>query len=123
MRAASMPQLARPSFQRVATSAGSPPSTHGAKDSAAKSGKVRRRLPRSPFGSRISVGHPLEERLLDEADAEAGLAGSGHADDDAVGGEVGRLHQHPLARALVLAVDRLAQEQLACGNVSHGPGS
>ena len=42
----------------------------------------------SPFGSRISAGTPLLERLLEQDDPEAGLARAGHADDDGVRGQV-----------------------------------
>ena len=62
---------ARPSTRVGRPRAGSPPSTHGANDSAARSGKVSSRLPRSPLGSRISVGHALQQRLLEQRDAEA----------------------------------------------------
>ena len=63
------------------------------------------------------------ERLFDENDAEAGLARAGHAHDHAVGREVGCLQQHRLAVALVVAVDALAEEELARGHVGHGDGS
>ena len=48
------------------------------------------RLPMSPLGSRISVGMPGGQRLLEQHDAEPGLARAGHAHDHAVGGEVRR---------------------------------
>ena len=44
----------------------------------------------SPFGSMISAGMPGQQRLLEQDDREAGLAGAGHADDDAVRRQVAR---------------------------------
>ena len=56
------------------------------------------RFVRSPFGSMTSVGHADEQRLLEEHDAEAGLARPGHADDHAVGREVARRRASPASR-------------------------
>ena len=97
----------------------SPPSTQGANDSGARSGNVSSRLPRSPFGSRTRVGDALEQRLLQQARCRARLARPGHADDHAVGREVGGLEEHRLARALVLLVDRFPYVEVSRGNVDH----
>ena len=66
-------------------------SIQGRKLAAERSGKVSARLPMSPFGSRISAGTPLRERLLEQDDPEAGLARAGHPDDDRVRGQIVRI--------------------------------
>ena len=38
------------------------------------------------------AGDAAQQRVLEQVDAQAGLAGTGHAHDHAVGGEVGRVH-------------------------------
>ena len=57
----------------------------------------------SPFGSRISAGIPREERLLEQHDAEPGLAGARHADDDGVRRQVGRVEEKLAAAFAQLA--------------------
>ena len=76
-------------------------------------------VPEVALGVEDQGGDAVEERLLDEIDAEAGLTRSGHADDHAVGGEVGRLEEDLLAGAPVVAVDRLADEQPARRDLDH----
>ena len=95
----------------------SPSFTHGSKSVGASSGNVRHRLVRSPFGSISSVGHAGAQRLLDEHDAEAGLARPGHADDDAVRREVARAAAPSVVpvRSCVAGIDLPAEEE-----VSHG---
>ena len=76
-------------------------STHGRKSAGARPGNVRQRLVRSPFGSISSVGMPAARHLLDQHDAETGLARAGHADDHAVGRQVLGLEADVVAGALV----------------------
>ena len=57
---------------------------------------------------------PGAEHLLDEHDAEAGLARSGHPDDDAVGGQIGGVERQVGAGALVLGgVDQPAEMEVS----------
>ena len=60
---------------------------------------------------------PGPQHLLDEHDAEAGLARSGHADDHAVGREVGRVERDVVAGPLVRGRRRRARRGTAqpCG--------
>ena len=58
---------------------------------AERSGNVSARTPRSPFGSGVRAGMPFRERLLDQHDAESGLAGAGDSDDYRMRGQVVRV--------------------------------
>ncbi len=58
-------------------------------------------------------GHAGRQGFLDQHDAEAGLSRAGHADDHAVGRQLGGGQRHLRAVALVRGrVDVLAQEQI-----------
>ncbi len=54
----------------------------------------------SPLGSRIEHRDPGEQRLLDQYDGEARLAGSGHPDHDAVRRQVARADDDPVCAGL-----------------------
>jgi hypothetical protein len=59
-------------------------------------------------------GHSGRQQLFDEDHAETGLAGSGHPDDAAVGGEVVGVDAHLGARALVVGRVDVAAEEEVC---------
>ena len=76
----------------------------------------------SPFGSSDEHRDPCEQRLLDEDDGEARLAGARHADDDAVRRQVARADDDPVGAGLArLRVDRVAEvERAAVGRCRGG---
>ena len=87
-------------------------STNGANSSGASFGKSRSRFPRSPFGSIARTGTPRCQELLDEDDAERGLAAARHADDEAVRREVGGIEADVVASGLPgRGVDGAAEEE------------
>ena len=109
-----MPQLASPSLPRgrhLAGVAAVDPRREGL--GASRSGNVSSRFPRSPFGSRISVGIPCSSASSISATPRPVLPDPVMPDDHPVGGEVGGLDEHRLAGARVVGVDGLAQEELA----------
>ena len=81
-------------------------SIQGRKSSARRSGNVSSRLPRSPFGSMAMTGHAVDRGLLDQRQAQPGLAAAGHADADGVGHEVARVVEHGRSRAVFPCRDR-----------------
>ena len=81
----------------------------------------------SPLGSSIERGDPGQQGLLDEHDAEAGLARAGHPHDHTVRGEVSRSDgQVIVARLAGVAVEDVAEPEAApIGHVTslEGDGS
>ena len=71
-------------------------------------GERQRQVADVALGVDREHGDARQERLLEEHDGEAGLAGAGHAEDDAVRGEVGRPD------------DDLIRARLAGGGVDDG---
>ena len=79
------------------------------------------RLPRSPLGSISDRRHAVDRGLLDEVDAEAGLAAARHADADGVGDEVARVVEDELLAGLAVRADRAAEvEDAELLEVDHG---
>ncbi len=61
-----------------------------------------------------------EQGLLEQHDAEAGLAGAGHADDDSVGREIGGPHRQALVFGLIsLGPDDVAEPERAAIGHRH----
>ena len=100
------------SFWRLA-SAGS---IHGSKSAAASSGKVRRRLRNAALWIEDQRRDSPQQRLLENDDAQPGLARPGHADDDAVGGQVGGVVVDDSLGALAVGVDLGAEEEAFGGH-------
>ena len=101
MRSGATPQDARPSRHFVASCSAnasgveparcaSPSLIHGRKSDGRSSGNVRREVREVALRIDDERGHARQQRLLEQHDAEAGLARPGHADDHAVGREVAR---------------------------------
>ena len=78
-------------------------SIQGAKSAARSRGNVSSRLPRSPLGSIAIAGMPSMRRLLEQREAEAGLAAAGHADADRVRRQVPRVVEQRLVGQRILA--------------------
>ena len=125
-----MPQPASPSFQVVAccsaNSSGVTPAFCGValvdprtEVGRRQVGEERQRLVRSPLGSMSRHGTPAVSASSIEHHAEAGLARTRHADDDAVGGEVaGRDHRRGAVALVSSRIDELAEAQVShAGNV------
>ena len=107
MRSPSCPHSARPSRQSAAcwprTRPTSRPfavrrrpgSTQGRKSSGRSCGKVSSRFAEVALGIDHDGGDAVDRRLLEQADAEPGLAAARHADADGVRDEVSRVVQQP----------------------------
>jgi hypothetical protein len=59
-----------------------------------QSRKWSSRLVRSPFGSMMMAGMPFKRGFLEHGNAQTGLARAGHAGDDRMCGQVGRIVGH-----------------------------
>ncbi len=119
MSAGPSPQSASPFFHCAAASAAAAcrsfpsrraasGSIQGAKDGGVEVLEQQEQVAEIALGVDGEDGHALEQQLLDEGDGEAGLAGAGHADDEAVGHEVGGLQLDPRAQRPALGVEFLA---------------
>ena len=63
----------------------------------------------SPLGSMTMTGMPSRSASSMRHDGEAGLTGAGHADDDAVRGQVGRAQAELVTERFGLRVEDLAE--------------
>ena len=75
-------------------------------------GEREREVAHVPLGVEDQGGDPLRERLLEQHDPEAGLAGAGHADDHRMGGEVVGVEGE------LAAVEELAELKPRCHGAS-----
>ena len=72
-------------------------------------GERQQQVPHVALGVDHQRGYSLEQGFFQQTDAQSGLARTGHAHDDAVGGEVGSLVDDPLVDRGGIVVDRVAR--------------
>ena len=84
--------------------------TQGAKSSGARSGNVSSEIREVALRIDDDDGNAVDGGLLDDRDAEAGLAAAGHADAERVGDEILRVVQHQIgSRLLAVGVEPSAE--------------
>ena len=89
--------------------------THGRKLAGIQVREGQQQVPHVALRVEDEAGDAREQRFLDQHDREPGLAGPGHADDDAMRREVARLdHERVRARLACLRVE--AETELKIGH-------
>ena len=94
-----------------------PSSIHGSKSDGAKFGEGQGQVAEVALGIDGQDRDAAEQRFLQQHQTQTGLSRPGHADDDAMGGEIGAVQKDGLSRSFTgLWCDAFADEEFSEGS-------